>query len=723
VAEPVITSSRRYADLSMNSSPRRAPAFLTAGLDDPAVELALTTFAILVLELALIRWLGTQIRVAAYFANLVLVATFLGMGLGVGLGRTRPHLARRALPVLALVSIVLAAAGPLGLTYLRFPDLAISLWGGEKPGTWTQFVGSALVVTGCYWAIAIIFMLLGIRVGYLFDRLPPLKAYAADLGGSLAGVAAMAIAAALWAPPPVWIALGVLPLLWIQRDRLSVIAAAAAVVAAGLSIAGALFSPYNRIDLQPGTPPSFAPPASGAPEWMLSVNRDYHQNLLDLRPAPGGTDAHRDSIRQVYELPFSFSAGAQRSALVVGAGTGNDVAAALRRGFGHVVSIDIDPAILRIGAELHPERPYSDARVERVTDDARAYFGRGSERRQFDVVCYGLLDSHAMFSSMSSLRLDNFVYTEEGLAAAWAHVAPDGILSVSFSIYAGEWMYRRMLGLVRKATGLEPIVVVHNYDYGATFLVGRQLALPQVQAVMPIAKTGPPDVAWIRIPSDDWPFLYLRPDTVPWTYLTVFFLIALTSTAAVRGIFGRSLFSSGRFDPQMFLLGAAFLLLETRAVTQLSLLFGSTWIVNTSVFGGILAMVLAANAVAGRLRSYDRRLWYALLTISLLGLWLLPLRLLVDLPLLARALVGGLTFAVPIFFAGIIFSSELRTRADAAAALGCNLCGAVVGGLLENLSMLIGLKAVGLLALAIYLASLQVAIWRGEKRSSVPAGI
>ena len=49
----------------------------------------------------------------------------------------------------------------------------------------------------------------------------------------------------------------------------------------------------------------------------------------------------------------------------------------------------------------------------------------------------------------------------------------------------------------------------------------------------------------------------------------------------------------------MFLLGAAFLLLETRAVTQLSLLFGSTWIVNTSVFGGILAMVLAVLLVVG----------------------------------------------------------------------------------------------------------------------------
>jgi hypothetical protein len=155
-------------------------------------------------------------------------------------------------------------------------------------------------------------------------------------------------------------------------------------------------------------------------------------------------------------------------------------------------------------------------------------------------------------------------------------------------------------------------------------------------------------------------------------------------------------------------------------VTQLSLLFGSTWVVNTSVFGGVLAMVLAANAMVGRLPSYKRTLWYGLLALSLIGLWLLPLRLLVELPLLERAVIGGIAFAIPIFFAGVIFSSELRTRSDSAAALGCNLCGAVVGGLLENLSMLIGLKAIGLLALAIYLGSLQVAMRRPAQAQGAP---
>lgn len=685
--------------------------------DDPAIALGITTFAILVLELALIRWLGSQIRVAAYFANLVLLAAFLGMGLGVGLGRTRPELVRWALPALAVVSILLAAAEPLGLTRPTFPDPAISLWGAESAGVWLQFVGSALLVTACFWAIAGVFLLLGTLVGRLFDQLPPLQAYKADLVGSLAGVVAMAVVAALWTPPPIWLALGTLPLVVLLQHRWSAVAAAVAIIAAAVSIGAARYSPYNRIDLVPGAPPQFGAPASGATEWDLSANRDYHQRLLDLRPAANDAGTVRDFVRRVYELPFSLGEGTGRRALVVGAGAGNDVAAALRRGFAEVVSIDIDPVILQTGLEKHPERPYSDARVTRVNDDARAYFGRRSGQR-FDVVCYGLLDSHAMFSSMSSLRLDNFVYTEEGLAAAWAHVADAGVLSVSFSVFAGDWMYFRMLGLVRKATGRDPIVVRHRYDEGATFLVGKRLDLEQVRAVFPGAQAAPPDAAWIRIPTDDWPFLYLKPRTVPWTYLTVFALIALTATFAVRGAFGSTLFTRSRFDLQMFLLGAAFLLLETRAVTQLSLLFGSTWIVNTSVFGGVLAMVLAANSVAARLADYRRNLWYGLLALSLVALWLLPVSVLVELALPLRALLAGLAVAVPIFFAGVIFSSELRARADAAAALGCNLCGAVVGGLLENLSMLVGLKAIVLLALLMYLGSMQAGLRRAQPVSA-----
>jgi hypothetical protein len=675
----------------------------------PAVQLALVTFSILVLELALIRWLVTQVRVAAYFANLVLLAAFLGMGLGVGLGRYASRLARWSLPVLAAVCVLLASAGPLGFIHVQFPDLAPTDWGLKEGGEFIQFVGAASLVTACFWAVAAVFLFPGTLVGELFGKIPPLRAYAADLGGSLAGVLAMAALAALWLPPPAWLALGALPLLWLFRDRWSVLAAIVAVAAAAYTMQGATFSPYNRIDLTPKVDPSYGTPANGSTEWLLNANRDYYQRMLDLRSSPGETQARADA-RHAYELPFSFSERPGRSAVVVGAGTGNDVAAALRRGFSRVVSIDIDPAILRAGQSLHPEHPYSDPRAFRINDDARAFFGRDDGER-FDVVCYGLLDSHALFSSMSSLRLDNFVFTKEGIGAAWARVRPDGLLSISFTV-GGQWIYARMVGLVREATHLQPFVVQHGYDGGVTILAGRNLTTELLRERAPGALIETGAATTIALPSDDWPFLYLRTVGVPWTYLTVFLLVGLTAALAVRGVFGRTMFSRTRFDGQMFLLGAGFMLLETRAVTQLSLLFGSTWVVNTSVFGGVLLMVLAANAVAMRLQTYRRSLWYALLGISLVLLWMLPLQPFFALDVTLRAALAGPIMAVPVFFAGIIFSSELRSREDAAASLGSNLCGAVVGGLLENLSMLVGLKAIVLLALAFYLLSMFVAVRR-----------
>ena len=669
-----------------------------------AVQMAAATFAILALELALIRWTGSQIRVAAYFANLVLLASFLGLGLGVGLGERRPDLFRWTIPALAVLAIVLASSRFNGLYNVHFPDPAISLWGAETANSGVHFLFASLLMTLCFWCIAGVFVLAGVAVGSLFARMPPLAAYGADIAGSLAGVIAMAVAASFGASPPVWFALGVLPLLFLRRDLASLLAAVVVLGAAAYSIQGAVFSPYNRIDVQ-----AFDGGDLGkvtAPEWTLDVNRDFHQYMLDLRLVEPA-NWERLFARRVYDLPFRVPSGAGRDALIVGAGAGNDVAAALRNGFGSVTSIDIDRRIIELGRQLHPEQPYSDPRVTPVVNDARAYFEQNPDPR-FAVVCYGLLDSHAMFSALSSLRLDNYVYTVEGLASGWRHVRDDGVMSVSFSLFSGgTWMRDRMIGALREATGIEPIYVDHGYNYGATFLVGRRLTLADVQAVFPRAIAAPPPAGAVRVPTDDWPFLYLRPGAVPWAYLTVFGLVGITGTAAVGGVFG-GVFRRRRFDPQMFLLGAGFMLLETRMVTQLSLLFGSTWIVNTSVFGGILLMILLANALSMR-RPVPPTLGYVALAAAILLVWAIPVASLNAIPLVGRLIAAGVLFALPVFFAGTIFSGALRDRGNVPAALGSNLCGALLGGMLEYLSMLLGMRAVALLALVIYLASMLAA--------------
>ncbi len=670
--------------------------------------LGLTTFSILVLELAAIRWIGSQIRVFAYFANLVLMAVFLGMGLGVALGRRYPHLFEWVFPALLVLAAVLALAAPIGLMNMGFPDPSISLWGADvRMVSFGQFCLATLVVVGLFWLVTLVFLLMAIPVGWWFGQLPPLRAYTYDLLGSLLGVLAFTAVAALHLPPAVWFGLGLLPLAWVSR-RWWAVFGIGVILLTGWASQGAWFSPYNRIDLstddffiQGGSLPN---PAA-RPEYKLSVNRDFHQHLLDLSTAAVSQeppDGLRSRIQGIYEIPFRLAPQRDR-ALVVGAGTGNDAAAALRAGFAHVSCVEIDPVILRLGREKHPEQPYANPNVQLINNDARAWFEQ-NHTDQYDVVCYGLVDSHAMFSALSTLRLDNYLYTVEGLRSGWKHVAPGGIMSVSFSVFAGDWMLHRLNNTILEATGLQPVVVLHGYNYGVTFLVGRELMPQTVQATTDFPVHVLPEME-IRIPTNDWPFLYLRPDTVPYAYLTVLTLILVTALVAVRQTFGAELLTSRRFDPVLFLMGAAFLLLETRMVTELSLLFGSTWIVNASVFAGVLVMVLLANGYVIWRTPSRIQPWYVPLVISLLAVWWFGAGMLNQFSLLTRGILGGLLFALPVFFAGIIVSTLLKRARDVPGALGSNILGAVVGGCLEYLSMYAGLRKMTLLAIALYLTA------------------
>jgi hypothetical protein len=388
---------------------------------------------------------------------------------------------------------------------------------------------------------------------------------------------------------------------------------------------------------------------------------------------------------------------------VVGAGTGNDVQAALRNGYREVTSVDIDGRIIAIGQQLHPEHPYAQPGVHLVVDDARAFFEK-NRGRKYDVVCYGLLDSHAMASAMSTLRLDNYVYTEEGIRAAWQHVADGGHLSLSISCLAGQWFFERVYWTIAKATGREPIAILNKVHFAVTFIVPRdgvqlsQAGLAGRQQIYTSMQPGQ-----VVTTSDDWPFLYVRPEVFPWGYLLVLgFLLALAAVS-VRKVFGIG--RGATFDRPLFLMGAAFLLIETRGVTSLSLLFGSTWVVNSAIFSGILVMVLAANLMVRRWQWRKPENWFWALFASVALLYFFPLAWLQTMPLLMRGLLGGLLTGLPVGFAGLIVPMLLKRASQPAAALGSNLLGAVLGGCLEYYSMLGGLKSTALMALVLYLVA------------------
>ena len=672
-----------------------------------SARLALATFGLLALELAAIRWLSGQVRILAYFNNLVLIAAFLGMGLGVALSGRRPHLRHWTLPAVALFVSMIVVASRFGLSELSFPDVSIHLWGGELRAGWVQFLVSLGVVFGLFWAVVGIFVLAGVAVGHYFGRLETLRAYSWDLVGSLLGVVGLAAITGLGVSPPFWFLVGALPFLILSPRPRNAVALAVVMGATWLSIDGAIYSPYNRIDVV----------ADEGEILRLRVNRDFHQYMHDVSDATIATLPERDAvgrlgIRAVYDLPYRVGDGRER-ALILGAGSGNDAQAAVRAGVREIVAVDIDPRILALGKEMHPERPYDRPEVRTVVNDGRAFLEQ-YRGEPFDVVSFGFLDSHAMFSTMSSLRLENYVYTEEGLKAAWEHVAEGGVLSVAFSVAAGQWLEDRIYWTLAEAAGKTPTVVPHGMHGGSTFLITKG-PLDTARIPFPVRGTSTPREV-VATTSDDWPFLYLRPDRFPIGYVLLLLGVLASATLAVRGVFGRQVLSGG-FDMPLFAMGAAFLLLETRAVTSLSLLFGTTWLVNASVFSGILLTVLLANSFVIRYKPRGVMVWFLPLFATLALLWGVDVGDLNAFSLGGRWAIGALLVGLPVGLAGVIVSMRLAQSRTPTAALGSNLLGAVFGGCVEYLSMSVGLKTLVLLAAVFYLTA---ALLLQRARESAP---
>ena len=152
-------------------------------------------------------------------------------------------------------------------------------------------------------------------------------------------------------------------------------------------------------------------------------------------------------------------------------------------------------------------------------------------------------------------------------------------------------------------------------------------------------------------------------------------------------------------------MGAAFLLIETRGVTSMSLLFGSTWVVNAAIFGGIIVLVLLANLAVLRWSLREPLPWFWGLFAAVAVLYFFPIGWLHTLPLLARGLAAGLLAGLPVGMAGVTVPMLLARSSQPAMALGANLLGAVLGGCLEYFAMFGGLKSTVLLALVLYLVA------------------
>ncbi len=665
----------------------------------------LISVASLYFELLVIRWLPSEVRILAYFSNVTLISCILGLGVGsltASTSRIRPS---AALGLLAALMVLASVYHGLDLT-LPLAGEGNFVWNGlsrAAKGTPLQYV--ALFA---FFAVnTAVFVPIGQILGREFDTLPPIQAYLINVAGALAGLCAFALFSLLELSPLWWFVVGLLLLApFIRLTKSAVAATALIALVAGLTLLEPeIWSPYYKVTTEVVKLP-------GAPDgYQISVNEDSHQQAWNLS---GAFDRVADlgTRRRIYDEPYKY--GRNERVLVLGAGTGNDVAAALRAGARHVDAVEIDPVILRLGLELHPEHPYDDPRVTLWNREGRSFLRTRAE--PYDKIVLGYVDSHSLFSAMSSVRLDNFIYTRDAFQEMKAHLAPGGVLAVTFTLHE-QWIADRLYTLFLETFHQPPLVYqgARSSSAGTVFLGGTPMQ-GHDQTFLPVttrrvsdlghtwtydAREGYLDPAHFAVaqtvPTDDWPYLYLRDKGIPINYLVCMAMLFALSTFAVRRTAG---LKAVRWP--FFWLGAAFLLVETKAMTELAIFLGSTWTVNFFVIAAVLGLIVLGTVLVQRGTAPSIRVAFMCLALTLIATWAAPLHDLLGWSSPLRDWVAVVVLCLPLFFAAIIFARQIAMERQPSVALGSNLLGALAGGVLEYSCMALGTRPLYLIALGLY---------------------
>lgn len=667
------------------------------------LELFCLSLLALFLELMVIRWAPSVVRLIAYYANLMLISSFLGLGIGAIVGKTRRSLFGW-FPALLLINILFM----LIAHFVTMPSAASESRFYAPTPALVRYV----CLVGIFVSNAIVFVPLGQRIGALFEALPALRAYSWDLGGSLVGTLCFGLFSLKYFSPTVGMGFVTLMVILLlpRREWLW------GIPLLGLSLAGVYFSvspnafwsPYYYITVaEQGSKQFVRQPHPGLrtmddpPMYNVRVNHyflQYHGTFDPSRYSPQNR-AEILSSRMQYDLPYAI-APAHRRVLVLGAGGGTDTQVAVLNGAEHVDAVEIDPMLVKISGEFNASGIYANPKVRIHIDDARAFLRRSPGG--YDMVLFGFLDSQALFSSMANIRLDGYIYTVQSMQSAFRLLNDNGVLSLSF-MAGHDWLARKLVRMVALATGEMPTIYESQGQVViCAFRGGHPDPPPRYGRFVRTDFPKGDNLSDAVAPTDDWPFLYLSSKTIPADYLIVIGILLAVTLPAVYMLRGRGF---GINDGHFLFLGLGFLLLETKSISDCSLYFGTTWFVTMVVVAGVLLMVLAANIVA--LRLHEFRMWmYAPLIATLLLLYFVKRDTVLALTFDERLLWSLLAVPLPIFFAGLIFSTSFREVSSPSSVFGANLIGAMIGGFCEYLSMKVGNGNLMFLVIGAYLVSL-----------------
>ena len=641
------------------------PAQDPAGRLSSPARLAFASFLMLFVELALIRWITSNNVYVTKATNFILIASFLGIGIGFLNARARrDYLCWTPVTLLLLTGFV-----------LLFPVILSSLSGSHPyRGLDNMLALPQLVSLGVVFVLTTAVMAgLGQAMARTFVGFRALNAYRLDVVGSIAGIAAFSGLSFLNQPPATWGVItcaGLLVLLapkirWWQVTAVAIVVAALCVES---FVPNQMWSPYNKL--------SVAQTGGKNPALNVSANNIPYQAARSL------TVLARQKPFYWYPYRHVNKAGLD-NVLIIGAGTGNDTAVALASGAKHIDAVEIDPELLRLGEQRAPSQPYSNPRVTLHVADGREYLQ--DTGKKYNLILFALPDSLAAVAGQSAVRLESFLLTEQSIAEVKAHLAPGGTFAM-YNYYA-PFLLNRYATTNDDVFGRAPCE-----DVGPP-LGGRQLAVLTVYSRGAVPNcTSYWHGTRVAPATDDYPFPYLPSPGMPMSYVWFLIAVLLGSVLLIRVGGGSGPLRRMHRYTDLAFMGAAFMLLETKNIVQFALLFGATWFVNSLVSAGVLVAVYLAVETARHVRLPHPMILYAALIASLAVTWLVPPDAPLGLPLIPRFLAASALAFAPIYIANLIFAQRFSGVEMTGTAFAANLLGAIVGGILEYVALATGYR-------------------------------
>lgn len=642
------------------------------------------SFLMLFCELSLIRYLPGNIKILGYFANLVLIASFFGIGLGFLISKAKFNLINFFAPLLTTLLLVIAFskininATEGGLSFLGF--FSQDFFRIESP----------IVLILIFLLVTLVFASLAQEAGRLFAKFKPLEAYSIDISGSVLGVVLFAIVSYLSINAIFWfliIAVLFLALVWPKKVLIGI-----SLVFLGFNLiflngqasiepSRPVWSPYFKVTLRAGSD------ENGNQGYLVYINNVFHQFISGSK--------NRENF---YYYPYKvFSNHKYKNILIIGAGAGTDASVALSNdpGVESIDAVEIDPYIANLGRRLNPEKTYEDRRVNVIVDDGRSFLEK--TKKKYDLIIYGATDSVILVNNTSGVRLESFLYTTEAFQLVKNHLSDGGVFFL-FNYYRDQWVIDKLAAMTQKVFEIPPYLITEGDQFKTSTIINGPGIGEIEQSFSGMKKFVPSEN--LAPATDDWPFLFLRRRQIPLYYFEVLVVLVLFSLAAYL-LFQR-VQKKTIFNLSFFAFGAGFMLLETKSLVAFAQLFGSTWLVNSLAITAILSFILLANFINTKIKFRRLNMLYLFLFIFLALQLIVPNSLFASLDLVPRYLLSSTFYFLPIFVANLIFAAKFKNVKDQSQVFGANLLGAVLGGFLEYGALAIGYKYLALFIMLFY---------------------